>query len=330
MENEHRQQAIVVAKGVKLRNVPEEQRVISVSKLRKSFGNVQAVRGIDLSVRRGELFSFLGPNGAGKSTTINMLCTLLRPDEGRITVDGLNVVSKREAVKERIGIVFQESLLDEMLTVRENLHVRGSFYLRGRALKEAIGRAAEDADVTDFIDRPYGKLSGGQRRRADIARALLNTPQVLFMDEPTTGLDPQTRQHVWATIKRLQDEHGMTIFLTTHYMEEAAGSDYAVIVDDGLVAAEGTPAQLQEEHSAEHLRIAPKDPHAFAQVVEQLPDWAGGKIVMEGGQFTFELTRTVDAIPLLKQFEHYVESFEVLQGSMDDVFINITGKEPRS
>lgn len=313
-----------------MRNIPEDQRVISVSALRKSFGNVHAVRGIDLSVRRGELFSFLGPNGAGKSTTINMLCTLLRPDEGTVTVDGLDVVSNPDAVKERIGIVFQESLLDKILTVRENLQVRGSFYLRGRAIKEAVDRAAEDADVTEFIDRPYGKLSGGQRRRADIARALLNTPQVLFMDEPTTGLDPQTRRHVWATIKRLQDEHGMTIFLTTHYMEEAAGSDYAVIVDDGIVAAEGTPARLQEKYSAELLRVAPKDPHTFAQVIEQLPDGAGGKVMKDGGQFNFELARTVDAIPLLKHFEPHVESFEVLQGSMDDVFINITGKELRS
>jgi multidrug/hemolysin transport system ATP-binding protein len=313
-----------------VRNVPEDQRVISASGLVKSFGSVQAVRGIDLSVRRGELYAFLGPNGAGKSTTINMLCTLLRPDEGSLAVDGFDVVANPDAVKERIGIVFQESLLDKILTVRENLRVRGSFYLKGRALNQAVERAAAAADVVDFMDRPYGRLSGGQRRRADIARALLNTPQVLFMDEPTTGLDPQTRRHVWATIKALQAEHGMTIFLTTHYMEEAAGSDYAVIVDDGLVAAEGTPAQLKDRYSAELLRIVPRDPHAFAQVIEQLPDHVLAKVVRDNGYFNFELPRTVDAIPLLRQFEPHVESFEVLHGTMDDVFINITGKELRS
>ncbi|HML51605.1 MAG TPA: ABC transporter ATP-binding protein [Propionicimonas sp.] len=313
-----------------MRDIPEDQRVVSVTGLRKSFGNAQAVRGIDFCVRRGELFSFLGPNGAGKSTTINMLCTLLRPDEGKITVDGIDVVSKPDAVKERIGIVFQESLLDNVLTVKENLRVRASFYLKGRATKEVVERAAEAADVTDFIDRPYGRLSGGQRRRADIARALINTPRVLFMDEPTTGLDPQTRRHVWATIKRLQDEHGVTIFLTTHYMEEAAGSDYAVVVDDGLVAAEGTPTQLKEKYSVELLRIAPKDPDAFAQLVNQMPHETDGKVVKDGRQFTFELARTIDAIPLLERFQPHVESFEVVHGTMDDVFINITGKELRS
>lgn len=169
------------------------------------------------------MFAFLGPNGAGKSTTINMLCTLLRPDAGQITIDGIDAVRNPAAIKQRIGIVFQDNLLDPVLTVSENLRFRAGFYLsRRREIDAAVEQAAVAADVTAFIDRPYGKLSGGQRRRADIARALLNTPRVLFMDEPTTGLDPQTRLHVWETIKELQAKNNMTIFLTTHWRKRPA------------------------------------------------------------------------------------------------------------
>ncbi len=313
-----------------MREIPDQERIVAVSGLKKSFGDVHAVRGIDLSVRRGELYAFLGPNGAGKSTTINMLCTLLRPDSGSITIDGVDVVRKPDSVKKRIGIVFQESLLDKHLSVRENLRTRASFYVKGRAnITTAVDRAAEAADVGEFIDRPYGRLSGGQRRRADIARALLNTPRVLFMDEPTTGLDPQTRMHVWQTIQELRVQHDMTIFLTTHYMEEAAGSDYAVIVDDGQIAAEGTPNRLKEEFASDVLKVTPVDPGRFANAIEGLPKERYTKLTQQRDRFLFGLQRTVDAIPLLTELDPLIDEFEVLHGTMDDVFINITGKELR-
>lgn len=314
-----------------MRDIPPSECIIAVSGLKRSFGQVHAVRGIDLSVRSGELFAFLGPNGAGKSTTINMLCTLLQPDAGTITIDGLDVVAKPDAVKERIGLVFQESLLDKALSVRENLQLRASFYMSGsRRIKEAVDRAALATDAASFIDRPYGRLSGGQRRRADIARALLNTPRILFMDEPTTGLDPQTRLLVWDTIKRLQADNNTTIFLTTHYMEEAAGSDYAVIVDDGQVAAEGTPAQLKQRYSSELLRVVPTDERQFVDAVRRLPGNDKWDVRKSDGHYLFKLHRTFDAISILKELVDLVDSFEVLHGTMDDVFISVTGKEIRA
>ncbi|NLK71784.1 MAG: ATP-binding cassette domain-containing protein, partial [Clostridiales bacterium] len=205
--------------------------IISVENLKKNYGKVEAVKGIDFFVESGKLFAFLGPNGAGKSTTIDVLCTLLTPDAGAVIIDNHILGKHNDAIRKKIGIVFQDSLLDPLLTVRENLITRARFYgLSGSSLKNAVNTAAITADITDFLDRPYGKLSGGQRRRTDIARALLNTPKILFLDEPTTGLDPKSKDSLWNTIKTLQKDTGMTIFLTTHYMEEAAAADYIIIL----------------------------------------------------------------------------------------------------
>jgi multidrug/hemolysin transport system ATP-binding protein len=220
--------------------------IIIVENLKKSYGNVKAVNGIDFFVNEGELFAFLGPNGAGKTTTIDIICTLLAPDAGKVSVNGYKLGKNDDKIRQCIGVVFQDSILDNLLTVKENLFTRGSFYgMPQRQLAEAVKKAAEAADILSFINRPYGKLSGGQRRRADIARALVNTPKVLFLDEPTTGLDPQTRKSVWDTIRSLQKDTGMTVFLTTHYMEEAAGADYVAIIDNGLISAKGTPGELR-------------------------------------------------------------------------------------
>ena len=216
--------------------------IIEVNGLKKSYGNLEAVRGIDFYVEAGKLFAFLGPNGAGKSTTIDVLCTLLKPTAGTVTVDGHPLEQEDEAIRNSIGVVFQGSVLDPLLTVRENLMVRASFYkMDKQERKAAVREAAITADVMEFIDRPYGKLSGGQRRRADIARALVHTPKILFLDEPTTGLDPKTKESVWQTVFQLQKRTGMTIFLTTHYMEEAAEADYIILINHGLIAAKGTP-----------------------------------------------------------------------------------------
>ncbi len=300
--------------------------IIEVQGLQKDFGSLRAVKGIDFCVQKGQLFSFLGPNGAGKSTTINMLCTLLAPDRGQVTINGYRLNSEPGRVRDSIGVVFQESLLDKVLTVKENLMVRAGFYYDNkRKIKEAIEMAAKAADVLDFIGRPYGKLSGGQRRRADIARALLNTPKVLFLDEPTTGLDPQTRRHVWKTILQLQKEKEMTIFLTTHYMEESADSDYVVIIDDGKISAQGTPLDLKEKYSMELLKIFTQENNELEIRLSNL----GIKWKKSGEIYLVNLRTTKDAVPVLYTVNDVMESFEVTHGSMDDVFLNVTGKEIR-
>ncbi len=300
--------------------------IIDVTNLKKNYGEIEAVRGIDFHVRQGELFAFLGPNGAGKSTTIDILCTLLKPDAGEVSVDG-HPLTEGQTIRELLGIVFQDSLLDRLLTVRKNLSTRAKLYPKsGIRLKEAVRAAAQAAGAWDFIDRPYGKLSGGQKRRADIARALVHTPKILFLDEPTTGLDPQTKQNVWQTILGLQRREGMTVFLTTHYMEEAAASDYITIIDDGLIAAQGTPLFLKERYSSDTLRLKATDPQKLEQFLteKQIPH-----TLNESNLITIPLGSTKDAIPILRVADPLLESFEVLHGTMEDVFLAVTGKEIR-
>lgn len=300
------------------------EKIIEVEGLKKSFGTVEAVKGIDFYVQKGHLFAFLGPNGAGKSTTINMICTLLRPDGGKILVSGHALGREDDSIRRKIGVVFQESVLDPLLTVRENLVIRGSFYgLGGKALREAVNRASKAAEVESILNRPYGKLSGGQRRRVDIARALVNTPEILFLDEPTTGLDPKTRQSVWNTIRNLQQTEGMTVFLTTHYMEEAAKADYVAVIVDGKLKATGTPAELREAYSSDHLFIQPSNRE---RVVETLV--AQNRAYEEhNGVISVQLEQTTDAIALLDALKAHIAIFEVVCGSMDDAFIAITGEE---
>lgn len=303
-------------------------KVIEVKQLQKSYGDVHAVQGLDFYVNEGTLFAFLGPNGAGKSTTIDIICTLLAPDHGEVMINGYVLGKEDDQIRSSIGVVFQDSVLDALLTVRENLYTRGKLYgLAKSELKQAVERAAQYADVMDFIDRPYGKLSGGQRRRADIARALIHTPKILFLDEPTTGLDPQTRKSVWNIIQKLQHEHGMTVFLTTHYMEEAANADYVTIVDHGKIAAKGTPAQLKEQYSSDYLRMNPVagEEQGIMEQLNSMPiDYK-----YANGTFHVRLNSTLNALPILQACESSITSFEVVCGTMDDVFIEITGKEVR-
>ena len=301
--------------------------ILEVEGLKKAYGMVQAVRGIDFEVADGALFAFLGPNGAGKSTTIDMLCTLLRPDGGRVTLDGHLLGREDDAIRKAIGVVFQDSLLDRYLTVRENLITRGGFYgLRGAALKRAVAQAAAWTGVEELLDRPYGKLSGGQRRRADIARALVHTPRLLFLDEPTTGLDPQTRRNVWETVHGLQRQTGMTVFLTTHYMEEAAGADEVVVIDDGRVAARGAPDALRQRYASDKLRLMARDAGALRARLER----RGTPFQEKAGVFTLPLSSTLDALPLLQAYEADLTGFEVVSGTLDDAFMGITGKEMRA
>jgi len=302
------------------------EKIIEVFGLAKSYRDVKAVRGIDFYVEAGTLFAFLGPNGAGKSTTIEMVCTLLEPDAGSAVVNGYRLGKEDAKIRSSIGVVFQDSVLDSLLTVRENMEMRASLYgLRGPELARSIKKAARAAEVEEFLDRRYGKLSGGQRRRSDIARSLVHTPKILFLDEPTTGLDPQTRKSVWDTIRTLQREEGVTVFLTTHYMEEAANADYVAVIDKGSITAKGTPAALREEYSSDYLRVSPADADAVQNILYSL----GIEYIANGTRIDIKLSKTMDALPILKQVEKRLLGFEVISGSMDDAFIAITGGSVR-
>ncbi|PKM73213.1 MAG: ABC transporter [Firmicutes bacterium HGW-Firmicutes-16] len=301
-------------------------KIIEVEGLHKSYGNILAVNGLDFYVEKGKLFAFLGPNGAGKSTTIDIICTFLKSDGGKVTVDGFTLGKDDTEIRKIIGAVFQDGVLDELLTVEENLKVRGGFYgLKGKKLKEAVSKTAEATGITEILKRPYGKLSGGQRRRCDIARALINTPKILFLDEPTTGLDPQTRRYVWDTITGIREKNDMTVFLTTHYMEEAASADYVIVIDKGEISAKGTPSELKEKYSYDRLVISS---HKTAELEELLKSKDLACTVV-ADTVTVPLSTTLDALPIIESSRDLIEGFEVIKGTMDDAFITITGKEIR-
>lgn len=299
--------------------------IIRVENLKKNYGEIEAVKGIDFAVERASFFAFLGPNGAGKTSTIEMMCTFLPPSSGKILIDGYEVGKDNARIRENIGVVFQNNVLDDLLTVEENLSLRGKLYGNNRdVLKELIQEAMASTDIADLKDRPYGNLSGGQRRRVDLARGLIHRPKVLFLDEPTTGLDPQTREKVWETIKKMQEENDLTIFLTTHYMEEAAQADQIIILDHGEIEEEGSPAQLKEKYAKNKLVLTPKNDQ-FAQKLraDQL------SFEKTGDTFTIIIDNTIDAIELSERYKEDLESYEVLKGTMDDVFLNVTGRELR-
>lgn len=301
-------------------------KIIEVDKLSKSYGSIQAVQDISFYVEKGDLFAFLGPNGAGKSTTIDIITTVLMPDKGTVVVDGLVLGKEDDKIRSSIGVVYQDNLLDRLLTVEENLFFRAGFYgFTKDQIKESVRNAVITTGIQDYAKQRYGKISGGQRRRADITRALINTPQILFLDEPTTGLDPQTRKNLWEVIRKLQRDREMTIFLTTHYMEEAAEADYVVVIDEGKIAARGTPFELKEKYTSDLLKLSFKDE------IKGLSDLAALGIMYTRvvDQFIIRLPHTTDALPILDHFRQNLNGFEVLNGTMDDAFIGITGKEIR-
>lgn len=301
--------------------------IIEVKQLKKKYGHIVAVDGLDLTVKKGSLLAFVGPNGAGKSTTIHMLTTFLAPDQGEITIAGYHIGKDDDKIKAHIGIVFQDSVLDALLTVKENLMIRGGVYhMKRDELKQAVAEAMKVTDISDISHRRYGTLSGGQRRRVDIARALIHHPHILFLDEPTTGLDPQTRLLVWETIHRLQKEQGMTVFLTTHYMEEASKADYVYVIDNGKIVAKGTPNELKDQYSSDTLQIKPFDKKVFHQLLEQ--DQV--TFYKEADTVIIPISQGWDAEPLLAKYRPYIASFQVLNGTMDDAFVKITGKELRA
>ena len=232
------------------------EEIIKIEHLYKSYGDVQAVKDLSFKVKKGELFAFLGLNGAGKSTTISIMCGTLNKDRGSVIVNGKDIDVDLAAIKQDIGVVFQNSVLDKPVSVYDNLKTRAALYgIKGEAFQKRLQELCKDFDLTDILKRPVGKLSGGQRRRVDVARALLHEPKILILDEPTTGLDPHTRKTVWEVVENLRKEKTMTVFLTTHYMEEAADADYVVILDGGQIAAEGNPLQLKNAYTGDFITL---------------------------------------------------------------------------
>lgn len=297
--------------------------IVEVTNLSKSYGTRQAIDKISFNVKAGSFFSFLGTNGAGKSTTINILTTLIQKDNGYVNIGGYDLGKADEQIREIIGCVFQQGLLDKKLTVMENLKIRGSFYkFSNENLKKRIGELSELIQITDFLNRPYGKLSGGQQRRADIVRALINYPKILFLDEPTAGLDPLSRKILWKTIQNLQYELGMTVFLTTHYMEEADNSDKIIIIDQGRILASGTPNELKEEYSQTMIKLY----GVKAPFVSDLKG-RGFQPSFSDNCVKIYVKSNHNVLSFLKDnFDQY-QSFEVKKGNMDDVFLNLTMQE---
>lgn len=297
--------------------------VIKVEGLKKYFGNVKAVDDISFQVERGELFGFLGINGAGKSTTINMLCTLYRPTAGTIEICGFAAGKEDGEIRKRIGVVYQNNCLDDKLTVAENLFVRGVLYKKDhKKLKLNIERICGILDLDEVYNRRFAKLSGGQKRRCEIARALVNAPEIMFLDEPTTGLDPATRKKVWECLGKLRREENMTIFLTTHYMEEAARASHIAIMDAGHLKEYGTPFSLKETYAKDKLRLYSPSPALEGRLGEMQVAYR-----KKEDYFVVSVPESLSALSILKGVEEMIGGFEMVQGSMDDVFLNVTGKK---
>ena len=292
---------------------------IEIKNLYKSFGDVKAVQDLSFCVKEGELFAFLGVNGAGKSTTINILCGQLKKDSGKVFVDGTDLDDDVNFAKQSIGVVFQSSVLDSALSVYDNLQSRASLYgIIGEDFKVRLNELASLLNFADLLKRPVGKLSGGQRRRIDIARALLHRPKILILDEPTTGLDPQTRKTLWGVISALRTSENMTVLLTTHYMEEAVDADYVVIIDSGKISAEGTPLALKNAYTGDFIYLYNVDEtevKALQLPYEQLRDC-----------FRIAVDSTAKATDVILQNPKLFVDYEITKGKMDDVFLAVTGK----
>ena len=295
-------------------------KIIEISHLMKSFGDVKAVQDLSFRVREGELFAFLGINGAGKSTTINIMCGQLKKDGGAVRVNGMELERNSDKIKGSLGVVFQNSVLDKTLSVKDNLKSRAALYgITGQAFKKRLSELAKLLEFDDLLNRTLGKLSGGQRRRIDIARALLNHPKILILDEPTTGLDPQTRSILWNVIEELRKKEKMTVFLTTHYMEEAADADYVVILDSGKIAAEGTPLSLKNTYTGDFITVynTPEDE------IKRL----GTEYTAVRDAFRLSIPDTAAATELIIKHPEIFRDYEVVKGKMDDVFLAVTGKK---
>jgi len=296
------------------------ENVIEIQNLHKSFKDVKAVQDLSFRVKKGELFAFLGVNGAGKSTTINILCGQLSKDSGKVIIHGADLDTQVTSIKKELGVVFQNSVLDSALSVQDNLQSRAALYgITGAAFRKRLQELADLLEFGDLLRRPVGKLSGGQRRRIDIARALLHHPKILILDEPTTGLDPQTRKILWDVIDHLRKKENMTVFLTTHYMEEAAEADFVVIIDSGRIAAEGTPLMLKNAYTGDFITlygVEETDVLSLGVPYEPIRD-----------AYRLSVPNTAKATELILQYPEIFRDYEITKGKMDDVFLAVTGKK---
>lgn len=296
------------------------ENIIEIDHLCKSFGKIRAVDDLSFCVRRGELFAFLGVNGAGKSTTISIMCGQLEKDSGSVYVCGESIEHGMGKICKKLGVVFQNSVLDQALSVRDNLQSRAALYgISGKAFAERLEKLSELLDLGDILNRTVGKLSGGQRRRADIARALLHSPEILILDEPTTGLDPQTRKLLWDVVSRLRKDENMTVFLTTHYMEEAADADYVVILDSGKISANGSPLELKNRYTGDFITLYGSDEatvRSFGRPYEKIRD-----------AYRISVPDTGAATELIVANPEVFRDYEITKGKMDDVFLSVTGRK---
>lgn len=304
----------------------QKEYALEIKNLTKSYGKVKAVNDISFNVTKGSLFAFLGVNGAGKSTTINIICSILDKDAGTIIVDGKNLDEAPIDIKRQIGIVFQTSVLDKELTVLQNLQIRTAFYSIDKKQKaENIKDIIELLELGPILKRPVKNLSGGQMRRVDIARAMVHRPKLLILDEPTTGLDPKNRQAVWSLIDKIRNETGMTVFLTTHYLEEAELATDVVIMDKGQIIARGTPNELKNAYSFDVLVSYMPASDKFEKSLkndgyEFSYDW-------EQSAYRIKIADTASAKKLIADYPEYTGDIEILKGKMDDVFLNVTGRD---
>lgn len=294
--------------------------IIEIKNLKKSYGENKAVDDISFEVKEGSLFAFLGINGAGKSTTINILCSILKKDSGTVLVNGYDLDTQSDLIKPLIGVVFQNSVLDSSLSVLDNLTTRAGFYgLKGKAWKDRLAELSELLELEPILKKPLKNLSGGQKRRVDIARGLINLPKILVLDEPTTGLDPQTRKSIWELIDNLRRKRKMTVFLTTHYMEEANKADKVVMLDKGHIVATDTPHRLKNKYSSDYLKVyMPRNEEFESHLVE---------FEYLGDCYLIKIKDSLEAKELIKKFDEFLTDFEVIKGDMDDVFLKITGKK---
>ena len=294
--------------------------IIEIEHLSKTFREVKAVQDLSFRVKEGELFAFLGVNGAGKSTTISIMCGQLAADSGSIVIDGIKAEEGMEQIKRKLGVVFQNSVLDKALSVKDNLKSRAALYgITGSEFRQRIAKLDELLHINELMNRTVGKLSGGQRRRVDIARALLHKPSILILDEPTTGLDPQTRKAVWDVVARLRKEEGMTVFLTTHYMEEAADADYVVILESGRIAAEGMPLDLKNTYTGDFItlyNVSEEEVKGMGLSYEKIRD-----------AFRVKVPDTAMATGLILEYPQLFRDYEITKGKMDDVFLSVTGRK---
>ena len=294
--------------------------LIEISRLCKSFGDVHAVQDLSFRVKEGELFAFLGINGAGKSTTINIMCGQLAKDTGTVKIGGVDLDNDPDGIKRSLGVVFQNSVLDKDLSVQDNLQSRAALYgIRGSAFRKRLAELAELLEFSNLLKRTVGKLSGGQRRRIDIARALLHRPRILILDEPTTGLDPQTRSILWRVVGDLRKKEGMTVFLTTHYMEEAADADYVVILDSGRIAAEGTPLTLKNTYTGDFITLYGAKEAQISRL--------GAPYEAIRDAYRISVPNTAAATELILKYPEIFRDYEITKGKMDDVFLAVTGKK---